>query len=175
MHLIRSYFPQLHDIAAVMVAQDIMVPSAPQLAPDDNLDHALKLFERSQREELPVVVDGEIRGVLTHSESIAAYNKSLHHMNLMHELGDSIPGADTDDSVDLGDGYHLKEVSMPRSFVGEKVKDLHLGKKYQVQILMIKTPDQLHVTAVSGETVLKSGQILLLMGPEKEVEKITRL
>jgi len=175
MHRIRSYFSQIKEVGHLMVAEDIMVEADPVLSPEDNLEQALRLFDHSQREELPVVIEGNIKGVLTYNTAVSAYNKALHHMNLMHDLGDSIPGAENNEGVDLGDGIRIREIPVPQCFYGHCVKNLDLTGNYKVQILMIKGENQLHVTVVSGDTVLKEGQIMVLMGAEKEVEKIARL
>lgn len=58
-------------------ATDICRKVAHLLEPDDNLEYAFDLFDRSGEEKIPVIHEAKIIGVLYHRDVLSAYNKAL--------------------------------------------------------------------------------------------------
>ena len=87
------------------------------------------------------------------------------------------------ESFQITQNYRLLEVAVPERYVGRTIMDLDLANKYQLVLVTIiknvrqksvfgNERDELKVMGiVSPETFLKSGDILLLFGAPKDLER----
>lgn len=67
----------MENTEAPQTATDICRNVAHLLKPDDHLEYAFDLFDRSGEEKIPVISDAKIIGVLYHRDVLSAYNKAL--------------------------------------------------------------------------------------------------
>ncbi len=86
------------------------------------------------------------------------------------------------DSFQVSQNYRLLEVAVPERYVGRSIQDLNLAARYQLVLVTIiknvrqkgifgNEKDEMKVVGiVPTETVLKSGDILLLFGGPKDLE-----
>ncbi len=73
-------------------------------------------------------------------------------------------------------GIDLQEIAPPEKFVGKSIRELDLRKKFGVQIIAIKEIIAEKTTYVPDpEFVIKDSDILILVGDQKQLEKINKL
>lgn len=88
------------------------------------------------------------------------------------------------DSLDLSDDYNVIEVKSPNRYVGMKLIETNLRKDFQVSVITIirevertnmfgnKSTIRKVAGVVSGETRIEQGDILVLFGLAKDIERI---
>jgi len=72
--------------------------------------------------------------------------------------------------IPLTEGYSLVEISPAQNWLGKKLKELELRKKYTIQIVMIREiiPDR--VVIPDGEFTLKDSDILYIIGSDENIQ-----
>jgi trk system potassium uptake protein TrkA len=74
------------------------------------------------------------------------------------------------DYVDLGGEEALTEAQVPKRWVGKSLADLHLYRKSGLTILALERKES-GGTIPSGDTVLQEGDVLVIGGPKKKLDK----
>ncbi|MBN1348508.1 TrkA family potassium uptake protein [candidate division KSB1 bacterium] len=77
------------------------------------------------------------------------------------------------DYFSIGDEYSVIELAPPQSWIGKTLSEIKIRQKYNVQVIVIKeiVPDNI-IMIPSGRHVLKDSDILVILGKEKDIEKI---
>ncbi len=88
------------------------------------------------------------------------------------------------DYLPLTEEYSIMEVVPPPSFIGKNLRELSIGSRYRCQILGIKNiPDnqvtednpQKTIIAPSADEIIMEGNILIVLGKTKSIERMERL
>ncbi|MBN2409538.1 MAG: TrkA family potassium uptake protein [Candidatus Aminicenantes bacterium] len=76
----------------------------------------------------------------------------------------------------LMSGISIQEIAPPERFIGKSLKQLDLRNKYEIQVIAIRelVPERT-VYVPKADFVIKDSDILIVMGDEKKLEKITSL
>ncbi len=73
-------------------------------------------------------------------------------------------------------GFGIQEIAPPEKFIGKSLKELDLRNKYGIQVIAIRELIPEKTTFVpKADFVLKDSDILVIMGEEKQLEKINSL
>ncbi len=73
-------------------------------------------------------------------------------------------------------GFGIQEIAPPEKFIGKNLRELDLRNKYGIQVIAIKELIPEKTTFVpKAEFVLKDSDILVIMGEDKQLEKINAL
>lgn len=90
------------------------------------------------------------------------------------------------DSLSLSSEYCISEIPAPHSFIGKMLKDTNIRNLYKVNIIAIKREatdiqrgksvikESVNV-APSGDDIVMDGDILVFLGHEDDIEKLSRL
>jgi trk system potassium uptake protein len=81
----------------------------------------------------------------------------------------SLPGIQ--DYLELGHDEALIEIEVPQSWIGKSLADLQLHRKKDLTVLAIKGREK-GGTLPQPETPLQEGDILVVGGPKKELDKL---
>lgn len=91
------------------------------------------------------------------------------------------------DSFDISDGYNIVELNAPNEFIGKTIGETNVRNRFNVNILTIikvrNRPNlfgdmqerQKVLGVVSGSTVIEEGDILVLFGDIKDIQKVLDL
>ncbi|MBQ6222310.1 MAG: TrkA family potassium uptake protein [Solobacterium sp.] len=71
--------------------------------------------------------------------------------------------------IELMDGYSIVEVDVPASWDGKKIGELDVRRRYQITILGIKNREM--DMNIGTDTVLHSGQHMLILGKHENIQK----
>ncbi len=76
----------------------------------------------------------------------------------------------------LMSGVSIQEIAPPDKFIGKSLKELDLRNKYGIQVIAIRelVPERT-VYVPKADFVLKDSDVLIVMGDEKKLEKLTAL
>jgi len=73
-------------------------------------------------------------------------------------------------------GFGIQEIAPPEKFIGKNLRELDLRNKYGIQVIAIKELIPEKTTFVpKADFVLKDSDILVIMGEDKQLEKIGTL
>jgi len=73
-------------------------------------------------------------------------------------------------------GFSIQEIAPPEKFIGKNLRELDLRNKYGIQVIAIRELIPEKTTFVpKADFVLKDSDILVIMGEEKQLEKINAL
>ena len=74
--------------------------------------------------------------------------------------------------IDLGDGFAIYEIKVPEEWVGQKIGDLEVRRKYHLNILGVRDGD-MHMD-ITYETVIRKYESLLVLGKTQDLEKVVK-
>ena len=178
---IRQALQDEEFLANLIVAQDLAQTDFPTVSAHESLDNAMRLMAKNNTEFLPVIDQqnpGRLLGKLTWKGILECYNKEIARQDMTTELVHSVKFLDHIKTVEFVDGYSLAEVPCPGSFSGKTIRELDLRKKYDVQIIMIKRKGLRNKTTnivPRPSDVLRADDQLIIVGPEKQVERVKNL
>ncbi|HEX67957.1 MAG TPA: TrkA family potassium uptake protein [bacterium] len=80
------------------------------------------------------------------------------------------------DSIPLSPGYSIAQMQCLKEFQGKKLKDLELRKRYGINVVAIKKEGEKKeiINVPTPEYVMEEGDILVVIGPDNSLEKLTR-
>lgn len=77
------------------------------------------------------------------------------------------------DYISLDDEYAIYDVAVPDEWSGKTVGELDIRKKYSLNLLAVRETGKTSM-AVNGETLLRAGETILVLGKLKDVQKCFR-
>lgn len=72
------------------------------------------------------------------------------------------------DYIDLGENYVIMEVSVPEKWTGKTIVEIDVRKNYHINILAVRDSGKLSMN-ITGTTVLKENQTLLVLGTNEKI------
>jgi trk system potassium uptake protein TrkA len=77
------------------------------------------------------------------------------------------------DYLPLSDDYMIFEMAPPNSFLGKTIAQLQLRSRYHIEVIAIRDvlSDNLHMVP-PADFVIKDGEVLVVVGKEKDIQKI---
>jgi CIC family chloride channel protein len=160
----------------LVIARDLVEPTALALHPDDTLDQAIRLFSQSSLDEIPVLDRQDrhhILGVVTHADCINAYNRAVAKMDAAGEIAFGSRMLGQVREIQISDRFRLIELEVPSSYLGKTLEELALPARHGVQVLLVRrrprpegAPDPIVPRA---DLVLRSGDRMLLGGAPEAI------
>ncbi len=175
---VRKALVDRDDVADLLIAMDLINTDIPKVKLEDDLDMVMKLFGMYDYDELPVVDSSNpdrVIGAIKHKEVIEAYNRELMKKNLSQEIPSSVKLLERVKKVDFIDGYIMAEIAAPKSFIGRTIKDINIGSRFGVQILLIKRlSGELEVKQLvpCAEEEIMSGDWLVVLGSDENINTL---
>ena len=74
------------------------------------------------------------------------------------------------DYVELDEEHAIFEISIPREWIGKTIGQLDIRKKYDINIMALKTNDIMNLK-ISSDTQLLKGSTMLVLGETKHIQK----
>lgn len=72
--------------------------------------------------------------------------------------------------MQLDDEYSIFEVDVPKEWVGKRVDEIHSRKKYNINILAIKSGSEMNMR-IGPDTIFEEDDVLVVLGTLKIIEK----
>ena len=74
------------------------------------------------------------------------------------------------DYIRLDDTHAIYEVSVPEEWVGKRISQIDIRKRYGINVMAVKSPGKMDLS-VTPETVLSGSNTMLILGERKAVRK----
>ncbi|MBN1518187.1 chloride channel protein [Candidatus Sumerlaeota bacterium] len=179
-HDIRPLMADMESFENLIIAADMMRQGDfPVVSPDDSLDEVMKRMGGNQRDEIPVIRDGELMGVIWPEDVIDRYNAEIFKHDMAYGvssmLGDAGPSSER---IRGTSGISVAEIKAPMRFYGKSLRELNLRNEYGITLLLIKRPsaqgDELVDQLPDAEFVFQPGDIMLAMGDQNALLRLEK-
>ncbi len=173
--------PDYEHLRDFIVAQDISTPNLLVVKENDHLDYVMKEFSKENIGEIPVVSSKnpqKILGTIWRIDVISAYNKEILKRDLAGEVSHLVSASLQKQLVEITDGLYLLEIEIPHAFVGKKIREIDVRKKYNVDIVLIKKrkkSKKLLTKIPDADYIFQPDDNLLILGQKKRVEQLNNL
>lgn len=106
-------------------------------------------------------------------EKVGATDVLIPEQEIAKKVAKSLISPNVLDYLPLSDDYMLFELAPPNSFIGKTIRELELRGKHHIEVLAVKDiiTDQMHMMP-RADFVIKDGEILVVVGKEKDIQKV---
>jgi trk system potassium uptake protein TrkA len=139
------------------------------------LDHSIlvtmHLKELGVREIIVKAISDDHAKILT---MLGATEVVFPERDMAVKVATSLVSPNLVDHLPIMEGYSIIEIGAPREFIGKSLKDLQLRNTYGVQVIAIREliPERVSMSP-SADFVIKDSDVLILMGDDKALAKIS--
>ena len=107
-------------------------------------------------------------------EKVGATDVIIPEKEIAGKVAKSLISPNVLDYLPLSDDYMIFEMAPPNSFLGKTIADLQLRSKYHIEVIAIRDilSDRIHMVP-QANFVIKDGEVLVVIGKEKDILKIT--
>ena len=107
-------------------------------------------------------------------EKVGATDVIIPEKEIACKVAKSLISPNVLDYLPLSDDYMIFEMAPPNSFLGKTIADLQLRSKYHIEVIAIRDilSDRIHMVP-QANFVIKDGEVLVVVGKEKDIQKIT--
>jgi len=178
---LRRIMLEQDHLRALVVAEDLLERERPSVAENDDLDVVMQLFSHGEMEEIAVLEPQGRRlvGSVHKRDVITAYNQEIMRRDLAGGVQTAVAVIDRVHEVDLGDGYVVQEVQVPRSFVGRSLRDVNLRHTTGVQVMLIRSrlasESRPSIRVPGPDDQLNHGDMLIVAGEREAVTELASL
>lgn len=180
---LRPIITEYDSLREVLVAKDIARSEVITVKENDNLEYALKLFGKSNVDQLPVI-DAENRnviGIIYRQDLISAYNHESIKYNIADGFASELKSIKDDTFSTVAEGYSIYERKAPNEFVGKNLMQLKLRNKYGLEMLMVKhkknflSEEEVEVIIPTPDYMIKENDIVVLFGSDENIKRTREL
>jgi trk system potassium uptake protein TrkA len=106
-------------------------------------------------------------------EKVGATEVVIPEKEMARKVAKSLISPNVLDYLPLSDDYMISELAPPNSFLGKTIAELQLRKKYHIEVIAIRdvVSDRVHMVP-PADFVIKDGEVLVVVGKEKDIQKI---
>lgn len=106
-------------------------------------------------------------------EKVGATEVMIPEKEIAHKVAKSLISPNVLDYLPLSDDYMIFEMAPPNSFLGKSIAQLQLRSRYHIEVIAIRDIVSDKIQMVPGaEFVIKDGEILVVIGKEKDIQLI---
>jgi CIC family chloride channel protein len=179
---LRRLIYEQDTLQLVVVAGDLVDTRRATVSEDDDLDLVMHIFSDSDIDELAVVDSATQRrllGTVHQKDVIEAHNRETRRRDLTGGLSSSVGAVGKGQTVDLGDGYVIRELTLPPHLQGRSLRELAVRERTQVHVLLVrgKTADgrTRPVQVPGADYVLGEGDSLVAAGTSEALHRFEGL
>jgi len=106
-------------------------------------------------------------------EKVGATEVVIPERQIADKIAKSLISPNVLDYIPLSEDYTISEMASPPSFMGKTIGELHLRSKHHIEVIAIREMLPERLTMVPrADFVIKDSDILVVIGKEKDIQKI---
>jgi trk system potassium uptake protein TrkA len=106
-------------------------------------------------------------------EKVGATEVIIPEREMADKVAKSIISPNILDYIPLSEDYTISEIVPPTSFMGKTIGELHLRTKHHIEVIAVRETLPERLTMVPrAEFVIKDSDVLVVIGKEKDIQKI---
>lgn len=153
-----------------LLVEDIYEPIE-AISEQDSLEKAMTVFGRNDVNELPVLKNGELIGVVKRTDLIETYNQEIKSIEAKSSFLAKIKFSENTEIKKISDEYFLKDLSAPSFCWGKTLKELNLRTEYGVELLNVKQKSPfVTIPLPYGNFKIKKGDTLMVAGSLESIK-----
>ncbi len=170
----RSVLEDIGLVQNLLVAEDVALAEWPSAQAEDTLDLVLRRLDQGYRDELPVLAEGRLVGVVHIADVLNRYRTEVFKHQMTDTLASSLPGGSGEEVVSrrVGD-YLMAEVDAPVALLGRSLVEAEFRVRHGVNVLLVKPhalPGQTtSPRAPEADYRFQDGDRLVVFGPARAV------
>ena len=179
---LRPIITEYEHIREVLVARDIASPEVVTVNEDDHLDYVMKLFERKDADEFPVLnkSTGKVVGVIRRHDVISAYNRETLKENVPEAFSYELEKVSAKKQTRVFEGFSVAEIKAPDKFVGKTLASLGVRQNFGLTVLMIRSSYSPYAEKENTDNlvvpephyIIKEDDVLILFGANEKIDLI---
>jgi trk system potassium uptake protein TrkA len=83
-------------------------------------------------------------------------------------LANQLTSSDILEYIEISPDYQVTEIEVPKEFIGKKIEELHIAKKFNILIIAIREKERTLIVPASTE-IIKKGCVLVVVGQTKDI------
>jgi CIC family chloride channel protein len=177
LHAVKRVLGEQSDAYGALVIAADLVTEIPVVTPDDSLVEVNEKLWFRDLGQLPVVDDDEERhflGVVTRRDVLGAFDREVLRRNALLAKVRAVEGAGFD-YFELPAHERMSKLPVPPGMIGKPLRESGLRERYGISVMAIQRVDatgQETRVAPRADTVLRRGDMLVVMGAAAAVEKL---
>jgi trk system potassium uptake protein TrkA len=106
-------------------------------------------------------------------EKVGATEVIIPEKEIAGKVAKSLISPNVLDYLPLSDDYMIFEMAPPNSFLGKTIAELQLRSKYHIEVIAVRDiiSDRVHMVP-QASFVIKDGEVLVVVGKDKDIQKI---
>jgi len=106
-------------------------------------------------------------------EKVGATEVVIPERAMADKVARSLISPNVLDYIPLSEDYTICEIAPPPSFMGKSIGELHLRSRFHIEVIAVREmlPERLTMVP-KAEFVIKDSDVLVVIGKEKDVQKI---
>jgi trk system potassium uptake protein TrkA len=106
-------------------------------------------------------------------EKVGATEVIIPERMMADKVAKSLISPNVLDYIPLSEDYTISEIVPPNSFMGKTIGELHLRTKHHIEVIAVREMLPERLTMVPrAEFVIKDSDVLVVIGKEKDIQKI---
>lgn len=118
-------------------------------------------------------------GTVHRQDVINARNQEVLRRDLAGSMSSTIRLVAKVRRVEVGDGYVVQEIPVPRSFVGRTLRELNFRARYGVQVIFVRTQRKEdgipYLRIPTADDLVSEADALIIAGPKEAADKLEAL
>jgi len=156
-------------------AVDCMLPSPAIVNANGTIEECVSAFADNELEELPVVDDGRLVGIIKLKDVVGLYNRELlRKTDLGLHFLSKVEERQRQDFVELPTGHVVDAIPVPATFAGKSLRELDLRRTHDVMVVGVRTSGATGTarTAPEPDAPIEKGSVLVVVGPRDRVQAL---
>ena len=136
---LRSVLEDIGLVQNLLLAEDVALAEWPSAKAGDTLDLVLRRLDQGYRDELPVVDQRRLVGVVHVADVLERYRSEVFKHQMAETLASSMQGASSEEVVSrrVGD-FLMAEVDAPVALLGRTLVEADFRARHGVNVLLVK-------------------------------------
>jgi CIC family chloride channel protein len=169
---VRRLIYERETLQHLVVAGDLVDRNRPTVTEEEDLSVVMQLFSGTDVDEFAVVASDDparLVGTVKDRDVIDAHSRESMRRDLVGGLSSQLGAVEKGHTVDLGDGYAIREIMVPDHYLNQTLRDLSLRERTGVQVLLLRRARKLSsrskaVQVAGADDVLREGDTLVVAG-----------
>ncbi len=152
-----------------------------------NFDHGVIAFSNNLQDNILITLQLKEMGV----SAVTAKARDRLHKNVLEKIGADrivlpeyemgirtarlLAAHNLNDLIEVSDDYSIAELKAPTAWVGQSIRGLDIRAKFGINVMMVKQSDHNALPSPGPTYVIKKGDVLVVMGTDKDVHKVGAL
>ncbi len=177
---VRRLIYEQEALRHLVVARDLVDTRHPSVTPENDLAVVMQLFSGTRLDELAVVDASDpsrLLGTVSEKDVAEASQHEQQRRDLAGGFSSSMTAVSRGKTVDLGDGFWLREILAPAYMFGRSLAELAIRERTGVQVVLVRGRSGAgggKVRVVGAQDRFEEGETLIVAGSLEGLNELER-